>query len=34
MKLILKNYQKHVACNFGYKLVFVDGKVSKPLDAV
>ena len=34
MKLILKNYQKHVECNFGYKLVCVDDKVSKPLDAV
>ena len=34
MKLILKNYQKLVECNFGYKLVCVDDKVSKPLDAV
>ena len=34
MKLILKNYQKDVECNFGYKLVCVDDKVSKPLDAV
>ena len=34
MKLILKKFQKHVAWNFGYKLVCVDEKVSKPLDAV
>ena len=23
-------YQKHVACSYGYKLVFVDDKFSKP----
>ena len=23
-------YQKHVACSYGYKLVCVDGKFSKP----
>ena len=24
------NYQKHVACSYGYKLVCVDDKLSKP----
>ena len=24
------NYQKHVACSYGYKLVCVDAKFSKP----
>ena len=23
-------YQKHIACSYGYKLVCVDGKLSKP----
>ena len=23
-------YQKHIACSYGYKLVLVDGKFSKP----
>ena len=23
-------YQKHIACNYGYKLVWVDDKFSKP----
>ena len=27
----MKEYQKHVACNYGYKLVYVDDKFSKPL---
>ena len=25
-----KKYQKHVACSYGYKLVFVDDKFGKP----
>ena len=25
-----KKYQKHVACSYGYKLVCVDDKFSKP----
>ena len=25
-----RNYQKHVACSYVYKLVFVDDKFSKP----
>ena len=26
----MKKYQKHIACNYGYKLVCVDDKFSKP----
>ena len=25
-------YQKHVACSYGYKLVCIDNKFSKPLN--
>ena len=25
-------YQKHIACSYGYKLVYVDDKFSKPLN--
>ena len=28
--LITNEYQKHVACNYGYKLVCVDDKLSEP----
>ena len=26
-------YQKHVACSYGYKLVCVDDKISKPFES-
>ena len=26
----INKYQKHVACSYGYKLVFVDNKFCKP----
>ena len=26
-------HQKHVACSYGYKLVFVDDKFSKPFES-
>ena len=26
----ISKYQKHIACSYGYKLVCVDGKFSKP----
>lgn len=30
MSLIQKNIKKHVACNYGYKLLYVDDEFSKP----
>ena len=30
IKSYTKNYQKHVACSYGCKLVYVDDKFSKP----
>ena len=33
MKKVLtqKKYQDHIPCSFGYKLVCVDGKFTKPI---